>query len=140
MTQGQVSAAAVIGTLEIYFASQLKEADLPKYTAKLAFDLSNTYITLISGNLLEPNGTEIASGGLPSILDIAPNSSYYSLAPFVEQDSEANVVIQQAFHRSHVWDWCSRIDIDYASSLRARASSEGKGTAQCSACSLSLVE
>ncbi len=118
---------SVAVTQLVPLASAATGADLqnvnPILVAKYVFDLSRivTYARLRS--FFAPDGTDLARGGLPSLLGIDRNSVYVQqpLAPYVDpplpwpgSPAPANdaatraLALARTFHAAHAIDWCNR--------------------------------
>ena len=91
----------------------------------------------------DPDGTELATGGLGPVFGIRPNSAYATatLAPYVDpslpwpsgsgEARDRSTVLARVFHQSHVQDWCATMTSADLTALRSRAS---RSAAACQAC------
>jgi hypothetical protein len=95
----------------------------PILVAKYLFDLSGIVSHARLRATAQPNATDLASGGLPTLLGIDRNAVYVQqpLAPYVDPplpwpgpSTAANdaatraLAIARTFHAAHATDWCNR--------------------------------
>jgi hypothetical protein len=95
----------------------------PAVVAQYAFDMSAIVARARVRAALEPTGTDLARGGLGTLLGVQPNSAFLQQppAPYIDpplpwpdpgtaaNDAPGRALgLARAFHRSHAIEWCNR--------------------------------
>ncbi len=101
-----------------------------------------------------PDGTEVAEGGLGQFLGVSPNGTYASaaeLATYVDPPlpwpapasatqavKDRSTALARLFHRAHAADWCAATDAAALQALKTHASNaalpQAERDAACAAC------
>jgi hypothetical protein len=101
-------------------------------------DLRRMRRDISSAVIRSVDGTELANGGLGTLLGVAPNGQNNTLADYKDPPSWAPMAsepsesaIPRAFHRAHVREWCEVGQSDYLTDLRSRAAEGGHASQAC---------
>lgn len=137
-------------------ASDISLVDHP-LTAEYRLDLLRLSVRINLEAAFNPHGTELATGGLPPILGIAPNGEYVDVAlgerigetsdpplPWLPapDDSEGSPahLLAKTFHRAHAKEWCSAFEDEgeYRLDALAERARSGPEEARSGACGLCI--
>lgn len=112
----------------------VEQPDALKVTAEQRLDVVRVAFHVRSMALADPDGVQLASGGMPALFGFSRNRAYASRQPIASYvdpplpwpgsggDPRA-VALARAFHRGHAPDWCDQMSLDYLRGLKAHVQS-----------------
>lgn len=111
----------VAASLQVIATLTFPDDNIPIVTTQYNADLAGLTFQMFTNSTWDPEGTNLAAGGLDPLLGIQPNSHYAQdpVAPYLDpnlpwqpQSGVANktdpaTALAKVFHRGHAREWCA---------------------------------